>query len=234
MVYNSTDTTRFDPAVVQGGSLRSRLGIAGHIPLVGLVGRFTVWKGHLDLVTAFAQVRAAIPDARLVLVGRATGIDTEGDLSYLAQIRQRISDLNLTDGVDWVDWVSDTPGLMKDLDVLALPSWEEPFGLVVTEAMAMERPVVAYGSGAVPEIITDGVDGLVVPPRDPDALAQGLVSLLRDPERRAAMGRRGRQRVVTDFGPRRQADEVTAVYRALARGSPIDHGSGFSALFSEK
>ena len=233
MVYNSTDTTRFDPAVVQGGSLRARLGFSGHVPLIGLVGRFTVWKGHLDLLTAFAQVRAAIPDARLVFVGRATGIDTEGDLSYLGQIKGRISELNLTDAVDWVDWVADTPGLMKDLDVLALPSWEEPFGLVVTEAMAMERPVVAYASGAVPEIITDGVDGLLVPPRDTEALAQAFISLLRDPDRRAAMGKRGRQRVVTDFGPQRQADEVTTVYRALARGSPIGHAAGFSAVSSE-
>ncbi len=229
MVYNSTDTTRFDPASVKGGSLRSRLGVDEGVPLIGLVGRFTVWKGHLDLITAFARVRAAIPDARLVLVGRATGIDTEGDLSYLAEIRKRISELNLTDGIDWVDWVADTPGLMKDLDVLALPSWEEPFGLVVTEAMAMERPVVGYASGAVPEIITDGVDGLLVPPRDTEALAQALVSLLRDPDRRAAMGKRGRQRVVTDFGPQRQADEVTSVYRAVARGSPIRHATGFSA-----
>jgi len=230
MVYNASDTTRFNPETVHGGTLRSRLGIDDRVPLVGLVGRFTVWKGHLDLVTAFARVREMIPAARLVLVGRLSDDDMEGEDSYVSKIKRRISDLGLTDAVHWVEWASDTPGVMKDLDVLAMPSWEEPFGLVVTEAMAMERPVVAYASGALPEIITDGVDGLLVPPRDTEALALALVSLLRDPERRTAMGKRGRQRVVTDFGPQRQADEVAALYRVVARDSEPPRPTGISAL----
>lgn len=230
MVYNASDATRFNPATANTGTLRSRLGLNQDVPLVGLVGRFTVWKGHLDLVTAFARVRELVPGARLVLVGRVSADDAAGEDSYVSQIKRRISELNITDAVHWVEWVTDTPGVMKDLDVLAMPSWEEPFGLVVTEAMAMERPVVGYASGALPEIITDGVDGLLVPPRDTEALAMALASLLGDPERRAAMGKRGRQRVVTDFGPRRQADEVAALYRVVAQGREIPRGAGISAL----
>lgn len=225
MVYNATDTGRFNPAVVPRGALRSRLGIDEHVPLVGLVGRFTVWKGHLELVQAFLRVREQIPQARLVLVGRATAEDGDGEDSYVQRIRRLINELSLTDSVDWVEWMANTPGLMKDLDILAMPSWEEPFGLVVTEAMAMERPVVGYVSGALPEIVTNGVDGLLVPPRDTEALAMALVSLLRDPARRAAMGTLGRQRVLADFGPRRQADEVTTLYRAVTQGHALDRGA---------
>jgi len=221
MVYNASDTTRFDPQTVSAGTLRSRLGIDQRVPLVGLVGRFTVWKGHLDLITAFARVREMTPDARLVLVGRVSADDAAGEDSYVSQIKRRVSKLSLTDAVHWVDWVSDTPGVMKDLDLLAMPSWEEPFGLVVTEAMAMERPVVGYSSGALPELITDGVDGLLVPPRDTEALAHALASLLSDPPRRAAMGKRARQRVIADFGPKRQADEVAGLYQAVTRAGEL-------------
>jgi glycosyltransferase involved in cell wall biosynthesis len=92
--------------------------------------------------------------------------------------------------------------------------------LVVTEAMAMERPVVGYNSGALPEIVTDGVEGLLTPPKDIDALANALIALLNDPVRRERMGKAGRKRVLEQFRPRRQADEVAEIYRRIAAGQP--------------
>ncbi|MEO7361437.1 MAG: glycosyltransferase family 4 protein [Gemmatimonadaceae bacterium] len=221
MAYNATDAERFNPAVVPRGALRSKLGIDASIPLIGIVGRFMIWKGHLDLVTAFAQVRAKIHNARLVLVGRATSEDASGPDSYLGLVKRRIHELNLADSVDWAEWTDDVPAVMTDFDVMAMPSFEEPFGLVVTECMSMERPVVAYASGALPEIIADGVEGLLVPPRDTDALARALIMLLEDPALRLAMGTRGRQRVISDFSPLGQATVFTELYRALALGEPV-------------
>jgi glycosyltransferase involved in cell wall biosynthesis len=230
LIYNATDATRFAPARVPAGTLRTRLGLGPDVPLIGLVGRFTVWKGHLDMITAFARIRAAVPEARLVFVGRGTREDVHEGVSYGDRMRNRISELGLESGVDWVEWMNDAPAVMRDLDILAMPSWEEPFGLVVTEAMAMERPVVGYASGALPEIVTDGVDGLLVPARDTTALADAMITLLRDPARRVAMGTRGRERVVADFSPQRQAKDVAGLYRRIARNEQIPYPVRDSAL----
>ncbi len=217
MAYNATDATRFDPANVPLGAMRSALGVGAHVPLVGIVGRFMVWKGHLDLVAAFAHVRDQLPEARLVIVGRATPADAD----YVASVKQRIAELNLVGSVDWVPWMADVRAGMSDIDIMAMPSWEEPFGLVVTECMALERPVVGYASGALPEIVTHGRDGLLVTAGDTAALGAALAILLRDPARRRAMGQRGRQRVIDDFSPQRQATAVTRLYRAIARGDAV-------------
>ena len=158
---------------------------------------------------------AIIPDARLVIVGKEDRLATLTDDSFEAKVRARIAELGLETSVIWAGWQDDMPAVMADLDVLAVPSWEEPFGLVVTEGMAMERPVVGFASGALPEILTSGVEGLLVPVRDSEAMADALITLLQDPVHRAEMGRKGRARVLQQFTPRRQAEEMTAIYRQI-------------------
>jgi glycosyltransferase involved in cell wall biosynthesis len=233
MAYNATDTTQFDPATVRRGLLRSRLQLDETTPLVGLIGRFIPWKGHLDLVNAFAQVHAAVPEARLVLMGRLTAPDAGAPTDYLASIRERISALDLTSAVHWAEWSDDVPAVMTDLDVLAVPSWEEPFGLVVTECMAMERPVVGYATGALPELVTNGQEGELVARGDTDALARALVALLRNPALRTDMGKRGRQRVISEFSPRRQADTVATLYRKLSSGEVFTIAPRQSSIVAE-
>ena len=174
-----------------------------------------LWKGHLELVEAMAKVITAVPDARLVIIGKEDRLATLTDDSFEAKVRARVAELGLEPSVAWAGWHDDMPAVMADLDVLAVPSWEEPFGLVVTEGMAMERPIVGFASGALPEILTDGVEGLLVPARDSDAMADALITLLQDPVRRAEMGRKGRERVLQRFTPRRQTDEMTAIYQRI-------------------
>lgn len=214
---NATDPDEFDPKRYLPGTFRAALGMAPDTPLIGIVARLIVWKGHLELVEALATVREAIPNVRLAVLGRTNPQAAQNAGSYEAQVRRRIAALGLEEAVTWAGWRDDMPSVMADLDVLAMPSWEEPFGLVVTEAMAMQKPVVGFASGALPEIVTDGVEGLLVPPKDTGALADALIQLLRDPARRAEMGRRGRERVLRDFTPRRQADEVEQIYRSVMR-----------------
>jgi glycosyltransferase involved in cell wall biosynthesis len=212
---NATDTVLFDPQRVKRGALRAQLKLAEDTPLVGIVARIMLWKGHLELVEAMAKVIAAVPTARLVIIGKEDRLATLTDDSFEATVRDRIAELGLRQSVDWAGWHDDMPAVMADLDVLAVPSWEEPFGLVVTEGMAMERPIVGFASGALPEILTDGVEGLLVPVRDSNAMACALIALLQDPARCAAMGRKGRERVRQHFTPRRQADEMAAIYRQI-------------------
>jgi glycosyltransferase involved in cell wall biosynthesis len=218
-VLNSTSPDLFDPRITERGRLRRDLGLAASTPLVGIVARVILWKGHRELIEAMARVRERVPEAHLAIIGHE---DTRGEdgKQLSAGLRQLIADLGLQEHVHWVGWRDDTPQVMADLDVVAVPSWEEPFGLVVTEAMSMERPLVACNTGGLPEIVTDGVEGLLVPPRDPQALAEALTRLLQDPELRAEMGRKGRERVYRQFTPARQAREMAEVYRRILAGLP--------------
>ncbi len=218
-VLNATSPETFDPQKTQRGQLRATLGLSPDTPLIGIVARIIVWKGHRELIEAMAQIRQTIPNAHLAIVGRGD-MAMESGVRFSAELRQQIADLGLQDCVHWVGWRDDAPQVMADLDVVAIPSWEEPFGLVVTEAMAMHRPLVAGDSGALPEIVTNGVEGLLVPPRDPNALANALITLLQDPELRVKMGQRGRERVYRQFTPARQAHEMAEVYRRILAGQP--------------
>lgn len=217
---NATDPDEFDPAKHPPGALRSHLGLAPDAPLVGIIARIMVWKGHLELVEALAKVREQIPNVRLVIVGKEDLLAVNSADSYTAKVKQRITALGLQETVIWAGWFDNMADVFADLDVVCVPSWEEPFGLVVTEAMAMERAVAAFDAGALPEIITDGVEGVLVPTKDTDALAEAIVGLLNDPARRRELGKRGRERVRRQFTPRRQADEVAAIYEQICRISP--------------
>ena len=214
-VLNSTDTNEFDPARVQRGAFRKQLGLDESTPLIGIVARLMVWKGHLELIEALAKVRDAIPDVRLAIIGKEDLLAAGAGPPFPQQVRERIARYGLERNVLWIGWSDRMPQIMRDLDVLAMPSWEEPFGLAVTEALAMETPVVGFASGALPEIMTDGREGRLVPPKDSDALAAALIEVLGDSGLRTEMGRKGRARVLDAFTPRRQADEVESVYRKI-------------------
>lgn len=218
-VWNATDPAQFDPARGKRGLIRAKFGLSEETPLIGIVARIMIWKGHLELIEALAKVRQALPQVRLAIVGKEDHLAVIDGESYAGKVRRRIAELGLEMNVLWAGWFEDMPQVMTDLDVLAVPSWEEPFGLVVTEAMAMERPVVGFDSGALPEIIVTGETGILVPQKDTDALAEALIALLQNPARRAAMGRAGRERVLKHFTPRRQAAEVEAMYRRILSGA---------------
>lgn len=214
-VLNATDAGLFDPVRHPPGGFRIRWRIAPETPLLGIVARVMVWKGHLELIEALAKVRERFPEVRLAIIGEVDHLMSQSGESYYERLLRRIDALGLTENVLWVGWQDDVPGVMADLDVVCVPSVEEPFGLVITEAMAMERPVVGFASGAQPEIITDGEDGLLVPPGDCEALAKAILRLLEDETLRQRLGRRARQTVIERFSPVRQADEMLRVYRSL-------------------
>ena len=111
----------------------------------------------------------------------------------------------------------DMPSLLAAADICVLPAHAEACGRVLFEAMAMAKPLVATASGGTPEIVVDGVTGLLVPPRDPRALAEALLVLLTDPARRQALGTAGRERAVKQFSIHTYVQQTMAVYaEALA------------------
>jgi glycosyltransferase involved in cell wall biosynthesis len=218
--WNATDPVVFNPESHPHGFLRTRYNIPSDAPLLGIIARIMVWKGHLELIEALALVKREFPTVRLFIVGWEDTWMDQGEEGYGAQVRRRIEELGLTENVIWTGWIEEAPGVFTDLDMVCVPSYEEPFGLVVTEAMSMGRPVVGFNSGALPEIITHEQEGLLVTPKNTEELAAAIIRLLRDPEERRLMGQRGRQKVLKSFTPRHQADRVAEIYEAVVQGRP--------------
>ena len=168
-------------------------------PVVGFVGRIEPRKGVLDLIAAAPAIRAASPGAEVVIVG-----DDPWDAfpDYLAQVRAARD-------VVHVPWHENAAGLMRHFDVLVAPSHQEPFGTVISEAMAVGTPVVATRVGGLAEVVDDGVTGLLVEPGEPAALAAAVLDVL---GRRGAMSAAARQ-AARRFGADAYADRVEALIR---------------------
>ena len=166
-------------------------------PVVGFVGRIEPRKGPLDLVQAAPQIRAAMPDVRIVVVGDDP-YDSAPD--YAARVRA-------AEGVEQIPWVPDGAAVMRHLDVLVAPSRQEPFGTVLAEAMAAGTPVVATRVGGLAEVVVDGVTGRLVTPGDPAELAAAVLEVLADRARMGAAARVHAQR----FGADAYADRLEPI-----------------------
>ena len=140
---------------------------------------------------ALRKIADAVPEVRLVIVGEDDPMAHPERGSYRAELESLMRELSLEEQVIFTGFRSDIPELMAAFDVFAMPSWDEPFGMVFLEAMAMETPVVAWDSGGAPEVIANGETGFVVERGNVDALAETLLRLIRDPDLRGRMGRPG-------------------------------------------
>lgn len=171
----------------------------GNGPVVGFLGRIERRKGPLDLVRAAPAIRSGAPDARVVIVGD----DPYGaDRDYVREVTQ-------SSEVEHHPWSANAPGLMRHLDVLVLPSYQEPFGTVLAEAMAIGTPVVATAVDGLPEVVRDGVTGRLVSPGDPEGLAAAVLDVLARREEMGAAAREHARRFA-------QEDYVERVERLIA------------------
>ncbi len=175
-------------------------------PLVVQVGRLSAQKGQLHAVRAAALLRSTHPDVRWVLVG---------DGPQRAEIEAERGRLGVTDVVQLVGGRADVPRFLEAVDLFVFPSLHEGLGIAVLEAMAHGLPVVAFGTGPIPEVVAEGETGLLVPLCDDAALARAAGELLGEPDRARAMGARGRERVRERFLMARTAERHAAFYRRL-------------------
>jgi glycosyltransferase involved in cell wall biosynthesis len=219
VIHNPVDLARFNPARHERSAARARLGVADGTPLAGVVGQLTPWKSQDDAIRSLAVARRSVRDATLVIAGSAkfTGAAARFDNAAFAESLPLLTRrLGLGDAVSLLGEVDDVPGVLAALDVLLVPSWEEAFGRVVVEGMAMGLPVIATASGGPPEIIDDGRTGFLLAPRDPDTWGDLLADLLRDPTRRADVGGAARL-AATRFAPEAHAGAMLEAYRAVVR-----------------
>jgi len=208
-------TERFRPRPPQEkAALREALGLPADALVITYTGRLLRGKGLEALVDAFARVAANDSRARLMLVGSGAG----QALSNEDELRARVSDLGLAGRVTFTGRVDAVEDCLGASDVFAFPSEFEALGLSLIEAASCGLPCVGTRTGGIVDVIEDGRTGVLVPPADVDALAAALEALLADPDRRAALGARGRERVRERFDVERSVDRYHALFEELAAG----------------
>ncbi len=211
-IYCFTDLDRFNTTTPKRVRIATR-----HLQntpddfLVGLVGEVVARKGHLYLFRAIKRLCDEIPNFRLALLGRFSR-----DENYVKKLRSILIKNGLYRRVKWCGLRSNIHDFMAAFEITVVPSVEEPLGLVALESLAAGTPVVAADTGGLPEIVHHQKSGLIVPPKNPDALADAIIELANDPVRREVMGQHGKQFVFQQFDPARLTDQVEDVYRSLA------------------
>ena len=207
LIYNGVDLSRYEhqePCC----TLPEEYGMEPGSQIVGVVARLEPEKGHPTLLEAWPQVLRSVPDAYLLIVGEGSRRD-----ALEAQARH----LRIAHRVVFTGRRDDVPAVTAALDVAVLPSYREAQGLSILEAMALSRPVVASDVGGIPEMITDGVTGLLVPPHDAEALAAGITRLLVDHSFADTIGRAGHDVVHDRFCIELMVDAIQSIYDAGAR-----------------
>ena len=213
VVYPGASLDAFDPVKLSdAASVRSRLGIPVTGPLIGMVGRLQRWKGMHVFIAAMARVHQSHPDARAVIVGGPH----ETEPRYTDELKLQARALGLADIITFAGFQSNVPDWMQATDVFVHASDREPFGIVVIEAMALGKPVIAGSAGGPAEIITDGVDGLLVPFGDDEALARAIVRYLDDHAFAGRTGAAARIRAA-QFDDRSYAANMIAALRECVK-----------------
>lgn len=208
VVTYGIEYTRITPAETEKAraAIRAELGLAPDTLLIGMACRLVEQKGVTYALQAFEQIYYEMREVHFVIAG-------EGELQPLleAEARQR----EVAPRTHFTGWRRDALAFLAGLDVFLMPSLWEGFGLVLLEAMSRRIPVIASAVSAIPEVVAHGESGLLVPPRDPKAIADALRLLLPDRELRLYMGLNGEDRLESLFSAARMADETVAVYQAF-------------------
>jgi glycosyltransferase involved in cell wall biosynthesis len=204
VLTNGIDTTEFAPNIERRVHMREELG-AGDAFMWLTAGRLVAAKDYPNLLHAFAQVRAVAPEVQLWIAGEAAGPDS-------VTVQGLAAELKLEGSVLWLGLRRDMPALLDAADGFVLGSAWEGMPLVVGEAMAMEKPVVATDVGGVRELVGDA--GTIVPHKKPDVLAQAMLDTMHNtPEARRSLGRSARERIESQFSMGAKADEWETLYQ---------------------
>ena len=214
-LYNAVDLSRYD---TERDTRRGELAINPSRPVVGFVGQIVPRKGITTLIAAMPGVIARVPEALLVIVGCAP----PDELEYEAECVRLTKSLGLEGHVRFVGYRRDVPAFMRTFDVFALPTRSEPFGKVIIEAMAAGCPVVASRVGGIPEIVTSGDLGTLIPADDPVELAAALLPYLTDARRHREVADRAAASVRARFGMDTMLRRLQSLYdEVLGRGADL-------------
>ena len=210
-IYDPVDLNAIDRARHQRALIRISLGVDDTTVVFGLFGRVVPWKGQLEFAQAAVLSMRAVPSVRALIVGD----ESDGGPGYFRRVQSFINESGFADRFILAGYRADVEAYYAAVDVVVHASIEpEPFGMVVPEAMAAAKPVIATNAGGPREVVEDGITGILVDMGDVQGMADAMVRLAGDPSMRRAMGRAGRQRVA-QFGIEAHGDQVRSVYSAL-------------------
>jgi L-malate glycosyltransferase len=208
LIYSGVAEPKIDLVQVEMLAKKFGLGLANQVA-IGTAARLSEAKGLKYLILAVAQLVDRYPQLKLVIAG-------EGELE--AELRQIVSDLDIAKHVVFAGYVADLPNLLCLMQIFVLPSLQEPFGLVCTEAMSMSKPIVGTNIGGIPEQVIHGVTGFTVPAKDPAALAASIDRLLSNPTLLTDFGHQGYKRYQEKFALPGMLRDTTDVYEeAMAK-----------------
>jgi glycosyltransferase involved in cell wall biosynthesis len=206
VIHSGVDFAPLSATATDRAAMRMELGIGRQDLVIGTLGRLAAVKGQQDLVRAFSVLLSVVPEARLLLVG-----DGEQEVA----LRSLASDLGVISRCVFGGWRQDVGDVLRAVDIFALPSHNEGMGKALVEAMYLGCPVVATNVGGIPELITDGVEGLLVAPRDPASLAEALQRLVADVALRQRLGSRAAVRAHA-YSSQLMVEKLSTLYQELA------------------
>jgi D-inositol-3-phosphate glycosyltransferase len=190
-----TDLRQFDPSRYNNNDARTVFGLPNEVHTIGVLGRLDKLKGQHILLRSIPEVVQKHPNVLFLIAGD----ETAGEHGYKEYLLKLCRELNIERYVKYLPFTDDVPRLMAALDIFVLPSFSETFGLVVVEAMAMERPIIATNAGGLPEIITNGKTGLLIKPHDATAVAWAIHRVLSDSALRLSLGQLAREEALKRY-----------------------------------
>lgn len=209
VIQNGVDTEEFNPETSIGEGIRLEFGISREAPVIGMTSRIVPEKGHDTFLKAARVVAEEFPDAKFLIVGSHISREYSAWEEYIKELSKNIG---LSDKVIFSSFRRDLPQILAAMDIFVLASCAEPSGRTHLEAMAMAKPIVATKSGGTPEIAIEEETAILIEPGDDKAMADAIISLWKNPQRRLDMGRKGRERVEKNFSIERNVRKTEKLY----------------------
>ena len=206
-IYSGIQLDKFHPVKSEEkDQIRSKWSLQKEEAVVGIVSKLWEGKGHTVLIEAFKLLKEKIKDAKLVIVGEGYLYD---------ELFRRVGNNGLRDSVLFTGFQMDVSEIIATFDVAVLPSFFEGMGRVILEAMAMEKPIVASRVGGIPDLIDQGINGLLVRPGDARELADALERVLSDNGLAKKLGKEGRKKIKDQFSADVMVRSIEKLYREL-------------------
>lgn len=204
VIYNGIDIDRF-PSAISKEEARQKLGVPTDCFLIGTIGRLTDQKGQIYLINALSIIKGIIPEIKLLLAG-------SGPLE--SELKNIVFTKGLNEYVEFLGARRDIPDILKAMDIFVFPSLWEGLPMVLLEAMASSLPVVATSVGGITEIVRNGINGVIVPPRNESVLVQIIIELSKDKAKRKLLGESGRKTVEDKFTASLMVKNLESVYES--------------------
>jgi glycosyltransferase involved in cell wall biosynthesis len=214
LIYGGIDSNEWSPLnYTKNNDLKISLGLSSEVKLVAQIGQLTFWKNHIDFIKAAAEIIQNYPiNVHFLIVGD----DLSGkEKEYKKQLKTEILKAGLENHFSFLDFVKDIKAIYAQIDVLVHTAIDEPFGRVFIEAMAMEKPVVAYACGGPKEIIVNNQTGYLVKPYDYKTIGEKVILLLKNEHLQIKLGKEGRKRVIEKFNLKDNICKIEALFESM-------------------